>query len=59
VICATQGWLDRVDSYRHKPRAWNREAERAGKRWPAFCGSLCDIMEDRRDLGAFANVSTA
>jgi protein gp37 len=32
--------------------AWNRAAERAGQARRVFCGSLCDIMEDRRDLDA-------
>ena len=30
--------------------AWNRAAERAGERRRVFCGSLCDVFEDRPDL---------
>jgi protein gp37 len=38
------------DAYWRKPHQWNREAARAGWRRRVFCGSLCDVMEDRRDL---------
>jgi protein gp37 len=37
-------------SYWKQPAAWNRAAERDGVRRRVFCGSLCDVMEDRRDL---------
>jgi protein gp37 len=38
------------DAYWRKPHQWNREAARTGRRRRVFCGSLCDVMEDRRDL---------
>lgn len=38
------------DSYWHQPFAWNRAAERAGDRRRVFCGSMCDVMEDRRGV---------
>ncbi len=36
--------------YWRKPLAWNRAAEKAGKRRRVFCMSLGDIFEDRGDL---------
>lgn len=42
--------LHHVDSYWRGPCKWNREAESARERRRVFCGSLCDVMEDRRDL---------
>ena len=33
-----------------KPLAWNRRAEREGRRFRVFCASLADVFEDRRDL---------
>jgi protein gp37 len=36
----------------NEPLRWNRKAEAAKKRWRVFCGSMCDILEDRRDLDA-------
>jgi protein gp37 len=44
--------LFHVDSYWKQPAKWNREAEAAGEIRNVFVGSLCDIMEDRRDLDA-------
>lgn len=38
------------DAYWRQPIAWNREAERAGRRARVFCASMADIFEDRRDL---------
>lgn len=35
------------DSYWREPLKWNRQAE---QRERVFCGSLCDVMEDRPDL---------
>ncbi len=35
-----------------QPSVRNRAAERAGQSRRVFCGSLCDVMEDRRDLDA-------
>lgn len=37
-------------SYWQQPFNWNRNAEKEGRRRRVFCGSLCDVMEDRRDL---------
>jgi protein gp37 len=36
-------------SYWNQPFAWNRAAQYAGVRARVFCGSLCDVMEDRED----------
>ena len=44
--------LHHGDAYWRQPLAWNRAAERAGQSRRVFCGSLCDVMEDRRDLDA-------
>lgn len=33
-----------------KLHKWNKEAEERGRRINIFCGSMCDIMEDRPDL---------
>src|SRR6516165_9707167 len=38
------------ETYWHEPELWNRGACRANQRRRVFCGSLCDVMEDRRDL---------
>lgn len=38
------------DKYWDGPVKWNAVAERAGKRTRVFCGSMCDVMEDRADL---------
>lgn len=38
------------DSHWNEPLRWNREAERAGKPAKVFCGSMCDLFEDRPDL---------
>lgn len=35
-----------------KPIAWNRKAEKEGRRARVFCASLSDVFEDRRDLDA-------
>lgn len=37
-------------SYWRQPAKWNKDAEGNNVRRRVFCGSLCDIMEDRRDL---------
>lgn len=34
-----------------EPMRWNAKAEREGKRFRVFCGSMCDVMEDRAVLG--------
>lgn len=33
-----------------KPLAWNNKAEKSQTRLKVFCGSMCDIFEDREDL---------
>ena len=33
-----------------KPLAWNRKAQREGRRISVFCGSHCDVFEDLDDL---------
>lgn len=38
------------DAYWRQPLAWNREAQRAGRRDRVFCASMADVFEDRRDL---------
>ncbi len=38
------------DAYWMQPLRWNRIALESGVRARVFCGSLMDIMEDRRDL---------
>lgn len=38
------------DDHWRQPITWNKKAQAAGIRKRAFCGSMCDIMEDRRDL---------
>lgn len=39
-----------ADSTWRQPLAWNRAAEKAGERRRVFCGSLCDVFEDRSEL---------
>lgn len=38
------------EAYWEEPLAWNEEAGKRGEPWRVFCASLCDVMEDRRDL---------
>lgn len=38
------------EGYWKQPLKWNALAEKSGKPWRVFCGSLCDVMEDRADL---------
>lgn len=38
------------DKHWTEPELWNRKAEREGTRFRVFCGSMCDVMEDRPDL---------
>lgn len=33
-----------------KPLAWNRKAEQEGRRYKVFCGSLCDVFEDKWEV---------
>src|SRR5690349_5916790 len=40
------------DAYWRQPAAWDREAERSGRRDRVFCASMADVFEDRRDLDA-------
>jgi protein gp37 len=39
------------DRHWNEPLAWSRAAEREGVRRRVFCGSMCDVFEDRPDLG--------
>jgi protein gp37 len=38
------------DKHWREPLKWNEEARKAGVPAKVFCGSMCDILEDRRDL---------
>lgn len=38
-----------ADHWRN-PHKWNAQAEKEGRRYNIFCGSLCDVMEVRDDL---------
>jgi len=38
------------DAYWKQPLVWNRKAEREGRRFRVFCGSLMDVFEDRSEL---------
>ena len=38
------------DKHWNEPRKWNEKAKKAGVPLKVFCGSMCDICEDRRDL---------
>lgn len=38
------------DKHWNKPLKWNRKAEKLGIRHKVFCGSMCDVFEDREDL---------
>lgn len=38
------------DKHWREPEKWNRDAEDAGVRRRVFCGSMCDVLEDRPDL---------
>ena len=40
------------DAHWNEPLRWNKKAKKAGERRRVFCGSMCDILEDRRDLDA-------
>lgn len=40
-------------TYWKQPRTWNAEAQRTGVRRRVFCGSLCDVFEDRHDTNAW------
>lgn len=42
--------LAHKQSYWKQPVKWNAAAQASGIRKRVFCGSLCDVMEDRRDL---------
>lgn len=36
--------------YWYQPLKWNRGAEKQGERRRVFCGSMCDVFEDRQEL---------
>lgn len=38
------------DPHWREPLKWDRRAAKIGERHRVFCGSMCDIFEDRRDL---------
>jgi protein gp37 len=38
------------DSTWENPLKWDEKAERLGIRYKVFCGSMCDVFEDREDL---------
>lgn len=38
------------DAHWDEPHRWNRKALQRGVRERVFCGSMCDVMEDRREL---------
>jgi protein gp37 len=38
------------EAYWREALRWNEEAGKRREPWRVFCGSLCDVMEDRRDL---------
>lgn len=38
------------DAHWAEPLKWNRRAEKDGERRRVFCGSMCDVMEERDDL---------
>lgn len=40
------------DKHWAEPLAWNRKAERAGRRGRVFCSSMCDVFEDHPTIVA-------
>lgn len=38
------------DNYWKQPLTWNKKAETEGVRYKVFCGSMCDVFEDREEL---------
>jgi protein gp37 len=38
------------DQYWQQPLAWEKSAPENGRRRRVFCGSMCDVMEDRHEL---------
>ena len=38
------------EAYWRQPRKWNEAARKAGVRRRVFCGSLCDVFEDRTEV---------
>lgn len=40
------------DKHWQEPLKWNEEARKAGESRRVFCGSMCDVFEDRPDLTA-------
>lgn len=38
------------DKHWNEPLKWNRQAAKSGESWRVFCGSMCDVCEDREDL---------
>lgn len=54
-------WGDNVqrkpmsENYWNEPLRWNRKAEKSGVRSRVFCGSMCDVFENRRELDVHRN----
>jgi protein gp37 len=42
--------VETSDAYWEQPLEWDAAAEEAGERHRVFCGSMCDIFEDRPEL---------
>jgi len=43
------------ESYWQQPLKWNQKAEKEGRRYRVFCGSMMDVFEDRPELEAPRN----
>ena len=39
-----------------KPLAWNRQAEKEGQRLKVFCGSMCDVFDNKANPYTFAKL---
>lgn len=50
VLTSDANWRQPEMWNRRAPEMWNRRAADGGARPRVFCGSLCDVFEDRRDL---------
>jgi protein gp37 len=40
------------DHYWNEPYRWDRDAKKLGTRYRVFCGSMCDIFQERDDVNA-------
>ena len=43
------------DKHWMQPHKWNRKAARDGVRYKVFCGSMCDVFEDKKGLSNHRN----